>query len=197
MIEITLDDREVQERLRQLQQHLGNLLPAMVQIGEALKISTQARFRTSTAPDGTPWAANSEVTLARYLNKTEGNRKKDGTLSKKGKTRLASKKPLIGESKRLSTQFAVQALRIIQPRQANPSIPLATDQEADAMPEAILNEDWENEEVLDIDDPRIPNAIRDFGAGFRNPARYVIDLGHGEYVLYGADGELLDLCYLK
>ncbi|WP_449371596.1 hypothetical protein [Thiomonas sp.] len=65
------------------------------------------------------------------------------------------------------------------------------------MPEAILNEDWENEEVLDIDDPRIPDAIRDFGAGFRNPARYVIDLGHGEYVLYGADGELLDLCYLK
>jgi len=65
------------------------------------------------------------------------------------------------------------------------------------MPEEILNEDWVNEEVLDIDDPRIPQAIRDFGAAFRNPARYVIDLGHDEYALYGADGELLDLCFLK
>lgn len=98
MIGITLDDRDVQVLLRQLQQHLGNLRPAMAQIGEALKISTQARFRTSTAPDGTPWEPNSAVTLALYLNKTAGNRKKDGTLNKKGKTRMASKKPLVASS---------------------------------------------------------------------------------------------------
>lgn len=61
----------------------------------------------------------------------------------------------------------------------------------------ILNEDWIGEEVLDIDDDLVPPTIRAHGARFRNPARYVIEAGPGEYVLYGADGELLDLCCLK
>ena len=61
----------------------------------------------------------------------------------------------------------------------------------------ILNEDWVGEEVLSIDDARIPPTIQAHGARFRNPARYVIEVGPGEYVLYGADGELLDLCCLK
>jgi hypothetical protein len=61
----------------------------------------------------------------------------------------------------------------------------------------ILNEDWQGETVLAIDDEDVPEIIRRHGARFRNPARYVIDLGNGEYVLYGADGELLDLCYLR
>lgn len=60
----------------------------------------------------------------------------------------------------------------------------------------ILNEDWVGEIVLAIDDAAVPHAIRAHGARFRNPARFVIDLGHGEYLLYGADGELLDLCHL-
>jgi hypothetical protein len=61
----------------------------------------------------------------------------------------------------------------------------------------ILNEDWAGEVVLSIDDAEIPELIRRHGARFRNPARYVIDLGEGEYLLYGGDGELLDLCHLK
>ena len=60
-----------------------------------------------------------------------------------------------------------------------------------------LNADWIGEEVLVIDDERIPPAVRAHGARFRNPARYAIEVGPGEYVLYGADGELLDLCCLK
>lgn len=61
----------------------------------------------------------------------------------------------------------------------------------------LLNEDWENAIVLAIDDAEVPESIRAHGARFRNPARYVIDLGGGEYLLYGADGELLDLCHLR
>ncbi len=61
----------------------------------------------------------------------------------------------------------------------------------------LLNEDWIGETVFSIDDPEIPDIVRRHGARFRNPARYVIDLGNGEYLLYGADGELLDLCWLK
>jgi len=60
-----------------------------------------------------------------------------------------------------------------------------------------LNPDWEGEEVLDIDDPAVPEEIREFGRRFRNPARYVIHLGWDEYLLYGADGELLDMVFLE
>lgn len=62
---------------------------------------------------------------------------------------------------------------------------------------AILNEDWDGEIVLAIDDPEVPEVIRRHGARFRTPARYAIALGHGEYLLYGGDGELLDICALK
>lgn len=59
-----------------------------------------------------------------------------------------------------------------------------------------LNEDWAGEIVLAIEDEEVPETIRAHGARFKNPARYVIDLGNGEYLLYGGDGELLDLCCL-
>lgn len=61
----------------------------------------------------------------------------------------------------------------------------------------ILNEDWEGAIVLAIDDEEVPEVIRAHGARFKNLARYAIDLGRGEYLLYGADGELLDMCVLK
>jgi len=55
-----------------------------------------------------------------------------------------------------------------------------------------MNKDWEGEEVIDINDPSLPDALRKYGKQFKNPARYVIDLGCGEYLLYAEDGELLD-----
>lgn len=58
-----------------------------------------------------------------------------------------------------------------------------------------MNEDWENEEVLDINDPDLPDSLREIGKQFKNPARYVIDLGDGEYLLYAEDSELLDGVY--
>ncbi len=61
----------------------------------------------------------------------------------------------------------------------------------------ILNEDWVGALVLAIDDAEVLEVIRRHGARFRNPARYVIALGHGEYLLYAGDGELLDMCVLK
>lgn len=61
----------------------------------------------------------------------------------------------------------------------------------------ILNEDWIGSIVLAIDDAEVPEIIRHHGARYRNQARYVIDLGHGEYLLYGGNGELLDMCVLK
>jgi hypothetical protein len=60
-----------------------------------------------------------------------------------------------------------------------------------------MNEDWENEELLDINDPSLPDALRDHGKLFRNPARYVIDVGDSGFVLYAEDGELLDIVHVK
>jgi len=58
--------------------------------------------------------------------------------------------------------------------------------------------DGENEEeLLDIDDYRVPDSIREHGRRFRNPARFAVELGQGEYLLYAEDGELLDMVYLK
>jgi phage virion morphogenesis protein len=108
---ITIDDAQIREAFARLAQRLDDFTPVMQQIGEQLLASTKDRFKTSTAPDGSAWAANSDLTLRRYLSKTKGNFKKDGSVSKKGQKRLAKKPPLIGQSKSLSTQFAVQAGR--------------------------------------------------------------------------------------
>lgn len=102
MITIEIDSRPVLDALNELRRRGSNLSPALKAIGNDLVESTQRRFGTSTAPDGTPWAANSDVTLQRYLGMFSSSYKKDGSLSKKGAARAGAKKPLIGESKSLS-----------------------------------------------------------------------------------------------
>lgn len=44
----------------------------MTAIGEVLVESTQRRFVSSTAPDGSRWERNSEATLAALLRSTKG-----------------------------------------------------------------------------------------------------------------------------
>lgn len=44
---------------------LDDMTPLMDRIGEVLTASTKARFPMGEAPDGSKWAANSPVTLAR------------------------------------------------------------------------------------------------------------------------------------
>lgn len=59
-INIEVVDRETRDGLRVLQDHLGNLRPFYLDIGEALLNSTRERFTTQTAPDGSPWAPLSD-----------------------------------------------------------------------------------------------------------------------------------------
>lgn len=56
VITIEIDDREIRDGLRALEDRLGNLRPFYRDIGEALLNSTRERFTTQTAPDGSPWA---------------------------------------------------------------------------------------------------------------------------------------------
>lgn len=105
---IAIDDEQVLAALARLRRRTDNLGPVLKAIGEDLVESTKQRFATGAGPDGTPWAANSAVTISRYLGLTKGNYKKDGELSKKGATRLGAKKPLTGETLSLGSQIRYQ-----------------------------------------------------------------------------------------
>ncbi len=76
-----------QDALDALLRAANDLTPAYKDIGEYMVPATQRRFETGTAPDGSKWAPNSKLTLAR----------------KKGN------KPGIGETRSLSTQIHYEA----------------------------------------------------------------------------------------
>lgn len=87
-IRIEIDDDAARAALERLAELGGNLRPAMEDIGELLIVRTRERFAASTGPDGTPWAPKSPVTLERYRAR-----------------RVNAPKPLIGESRRLSSEI--------------------------------------------------------------------------------------------
>ena len=66
-ITITLDDENLRRQLGDLIGALTNPEPALRAIGEELQRTTQDRFDPGQkkAPDNTPWARNSDVTIAR------------------------------------------------------------------------------------------------------------------------------------
>lgn len=65
MLEISLVGMEaIIENLQGIEQRTGNLRPALLGIGEIVAEGTKQRFASATAPDGQPWAKNSDVTLA-------------------------------------------------------------------------------------------------------------------------------------
>jgi phage gpG-like protein len=74
-------------------------------IGEVATDFTKRRFELSADPYGEPWEPNSDATLRKMLHDGSGTFTKKGKLSAKGGKMLAGKKPLIGESKTLSTQI--------------------------------------------------------------------------------------------
>ena len=65
MIRIEIDDSELRRAMDTLQRRVGDMTPAMREIGEVLTQSTIDRFKTSTAPDGSRWAPNKPSTRAR------------------------------------------------------------------------------------------------------------------------------------
>jgi phage gpG-like protein len=103
---IQVKNQQVLDVLQKLQKRMGNLQPALTALGSDMTARVHRRFDTSTAPDGTPWEPLSDVTLRLFLGGFgNGLFKKDGGLNKKGASRLASRKPLIGESGDLSRQI--------------------------------------------------------------------------------------------
>jgi hypothetical protein len=66
-INIETDSAPVVAALNKLIRQATDLHPAWEQVGEYFIFSTRERFRTGTAPDGTPWAPNSETTIMQFL----------------------------------------------------------------------------------------------------------------------------------
>jgi phage gpG-like protein len=96
MITIEINNRAVLDALNDLDSRISNLRPAMAEIGELLKESTQARFNSSTGPDGQRWAPNSQATILSYLAGESGSyQKKSGKISAKGAGYAINKKPLV------------------------------------------------------------------------------------------------------
>lgn len=74
-------------------------------IGEVIAAFTKRRFELSADPYGELWEPNSDTTLRKMLHERSGSFTKKGKMSAKGVKLLAGKKPLIGESRSLSTQI--------------------------------------------------------------------------------------------
>lgn len=111
MIEVQFDSRAVERALGDVARAAANPRPLLKLWGEKLTDSTRQRFGSSIAPDGSAWEPNAMATLLGYAGKYSGSfRKKDGRLSAKGGRRVAGKKPLIGESKALSTTIAYRVV---------------------------------------------------------------------------------------
>lgn len=64
-MKVEIEDRAFLAALTRLAAGMEDMTEPMNDIGEFLVVSTKRRFGQGTAPDGSPWAANSPVTLAR------------------------------------------------------------------------------------------------------------------------------------
>lgn len=106
---IELTDRSGLDYLHGLIGRVEDMRPVLTEIGEDMSEATKQRFSTGTGPDGTAWAPNSPVTLARYSAMFGSSlRKKDGELNAKGAKKLDGKKPGTGETRMLGTTINYQ-----------------------------------------------------------------------------------------
>lgn len=95
MIRIEIDDRELLGALTRLIERAEHPDLAMREIGERLTESTQARFATSTAPDGSRWEPNAQATILDHLSGRGGFSKKTGKVTAKGSALAMNKRPLV------------------------------------------------------------------------------------------------------
>lgn len=108
MIEVKVNNAEVLAALERLSKAAANPRPALVTIGERLVQSTKARFDTGTAPDGSKWKPNSQVTYLRqlvdskggdldklHLNKYKEGDHRYGKINAEGKRTIMGKRPLV------------------------------------------------------------------------------------------------------
>lgn len=108
---IEINNGSVAQLLKQLGQRAGDMEPFLRALGEDVVERIKGRFGTGTGPDGAPWAPNSPVTLARYIQS-------HGRRSGKRAPAAPAKRPLIasGEMSRgIHYQVNADALLVASP----------------------------------------------------------------------------------
>lgn len=103
MIRIDLEADSLRAALDAVTARAQDATPLMQDLAQVMGEQTRRRFQESRGPDGTPWAPNSVVTVMRYLGRFASSFKRDGSLSARGSARSSGKRPLIGETRTLST----------------------------------------------------------------------------------------------
>lgn len=93
MLKFNIQSDVVVNVLSHAEATLDNANAMFKDMGEYLVPTSQNRFKTSTAPDGTKWKPNTETTYINILAKQHTN--KDGKINSKGINRVTSKKPLV------------------------------------------------------------------------------------------------------
>lgn len=92
MLNINLQHQIISDVLTQAEATLNNPNLMLLDMGEYLTSSSQERFRTSTAPDGSKWQANSETTYINIIGKSH-TYADDGRINSNGINRVMSKLP--------------------------------------------------------------------------------------------------------
>ena len=82
-MKIEVNNREITSALDALQNAIGNVDPALKEIGDYLIDSTKQRFIKSEAPDGSRWKDNSPVTLLNYASRFKTKRARISRLQNK------------------------------------------------------------------------------------------------------------------
>ncbi|MBS0367582.1 MAG: phage virion morphogenesis protein [Proteobacteria bacterium] len=103
---IVSNDAAVLAALGQLRGRMDDMSPALKEIGEDLTAIVKQTFSTSTSPWGEKWVPNAEATIQAHLGRFSSSySKKTGQLTATGAQRIQNKKPLIGETRALSTNI--------------------------------------------------------------------------------------------
>ncbi len=103
---IDVTSAAVADMLGQLRAKIEDVGPLLMAMGDDMVVDIKQRFITATAPNGTPWAPNSRVTLENYIRQRGGFSKKTGKILAKGQKLAMSKRPLHGHSGDLARQFS-------------------------------------------------------------------------------------------
>lgn len=110
MIIVSINDADVLSAFNRLIALSAQPTGPLLAIGEKVAEFTKVLFEKSQDPYGVPWAPNSDTTLRKLMHGSKKNFTKKGAISKRGEQLLSGKKPLIGESKDLSTKFSYRVL---------------------------------------------------------------------------------------
>lgn len=89
MFRVQFNEQPIIDRLQAAERRLDDPTPMYQEIGEYVVNATKQRFVIGEAPDGSKWAPKSQTTIDRYRAAGDGGRTK----------------PLIGPSRRLSTEI--------------------------------------------------------------------------------------------